>query len=71
MTQRCLISVACPLVYDSHLSSADLWLHHMSGRTRLSHKVSGSQNSYSLQNHGNQPAQSVLSRTPVLLREAP
>lgn len=45
MTQRYLASVACPLVYDSHLSSTDLCLqvisHHMSEGTRPSHKASG------------------------------
>lgn len=39
MTQRCLVFVACPLVYDSHLSSTDLCLHHMSGGTRPPHQV--------------------------------
>ncbi|XP_059119273.1 uncharacterized protein C11orf86 homolog [Peromyscus eremicus] len=39
MTQRCLVFVACPLVYDNHLSSADLCLHLKRGGTGPSHIV--------------------------------
>lgn len=51
MTQRCLAFVACPLVYDGHLSNTDLcpqvMSRHMSEGTRPSHKASGLQTSAS------------------------